>query len=36
MTQYDPNTDLTRVPPPGPVYTETVETVVVRDSNTGW
>ena len=36
MTQYDPNTDPTRVPPPGPVYTETVETVVVRDSNTGW
>ena len=34
MTQHDPNTDLTRVPPP--VYTETVETVVVRESNTGW
>ena len=34
MTQYDPNTDPTRVPPP--VYTETVETVVVRESNTGW
>ena len=36
MTQYDPNNDPTRIPPPGPVYTETVETVVVRDSNTGW
>lgn len=34
MTQYDPNTDPTRVPPPA--YTETVETVVVRESNTGW
>lgn len=34
MTQYDPNNDPTRVPPP--VYTETVETVVVRESNTGW
>ena len=33
MTQYDPDTDPTRVPP---VYTETVETVVVRESNTGW
>ena len=36
MTHYDPNNDPTRVPPPGPVYTETVETVVVRESNTGW
>ena len=34
MTQYDPNTDPTRVPPP--VYTGTVETVVVRDSSSGW
>ncbi len=33
MTQYDPNTDPARVPP---VYTETTETVVVRESNTGW
>ena len=36
MTQYDPNTDPTRVPPGTPVYTETVETTVVRESNTGW
>lgn len=38
MTQYDPNTDPTRPRPrPGdPVYTETTETVVVRESNTGW
>jgi endonuclease/exonuclease/phosphatase (EEP) superfamily protein YafD len=37
LTQYDPNTDPTRVPPPGAVYTETVETVVVREpNNTGW
>lgn len=36
LTHYDPNTDPTRVPPPGPVYTETTETVVVRESNTGW
>ena len=36
MTQYDPDTDPTRVPPTAPVYTETVETTVVRDSNTGW
>lgn len=37
MTQYDPNTDPTRVPPPGAVYTETVETTVVREpNNTGW
>ena len=33
MTQYDPNTDTVR---PIPVVTETVETVVVRESNTGW
>lgn len=38
MTHYDPNTESTRVPPPGaPVHTETTtETVVVRESNTGW
>jgi len=37
MTQYDPNLDPNRVPPTQPVYTETVETVVVRpESNTGW
>ena len=36
VTQYDPNTDPTRIPPAGQVYTETVETVVVRESNTGW
>ena len=36
MTQYDPHTDPTRTPPPGPVYSETTETVVVRDSNSGW
>lgn len=36
MTQYDPNTDPTRLPPAGPTYTETTETVVVRESNTGW
>jgi hypothetical protein len=38
VTQYDPNTDPARVPPAGePVHTETTtETVVVRDSNTGW
>lgn len=35
MTQYDPN-DPTRLPPGAPVYTETVETTVVRESNTGW
>ena len=34
MTQPDPDTDPTLVPPP--VYTGTVETVVVRDSSTGW
>jgi hypothetical protein len=36
VTQYDPNTDPTRVPPAGSVYSETTETVVVRESNTGW
>lgn len=36
MTHYDPNNDPSRVPPAGPVYTETTETVVVRESNTGW
>lgn len=36
MTQYDPNTDPTRQPPAAPTYTETVETTIVRDSNTGW
>jgi len=36
VTQYDPNTDPTRIPPAGPVHTETVETVVVRESNAGW
>ena len=37
MTQYDPNTDPTRVPPTGTVYTETVETTVIREpNNTGW
>ena len=35
MTQYDPNTDPARRPGE-PVYTETVETTVVRESNTGW
>jgi len=35
VTQYDPN-DPTRLPPGSPVYTETVETTVVRESNTGW
>lgn len=32
MTYQDPNPD----PNAPPVYTETVETVVVRESNTGW
>jgi hypothetical protein len=32
MTQYDPNDPR----PAAPVYTETTETVVVRESNTGW
>jgi len=36
MTQYDTNPDPARVPPTAPVYTETVETTVVRESNTGW
>lgn len=31
MTQYDPDPNTVR-----PVITETVETVVVRESNTGW
>ena len=34
MTYQDPNLD-PNVPQP-PIYTETVETVVVRESNTGW
>ena len=34
MTYHDPNLD-PNVPQP-PIYTETVETVVVRESNTGW
>lgn len=46
MTHYDPNLDPRRSDPTGtpvnpgvatgPTVTETVETVVVRDSNTGW
>lgn len=36
MTHFDPNTDPARTPPTEPVYTEMVETIVVRDSNTGW
>ena len=36
MTHYDPNTDPARVNPAETTYTETVETVVVRESNTGW
>ena len=36
MTQYDPNTDPRRARPGEPTYTETVETTVVRESNTGW
>ena len=41
MSQYDPNLDpnveINRIPPTQPVYTETIETVVVRpESNTGW
>ncbi|MBI2262254.1 MAG: hypothetical protein HYU62_11405 [Caulobacterales bacterium] len=37
MTQYDPNTDPTRTRPGEPTYSETTtETVVVRESNTGW
>ncbi len=35
MTQFDPN-DPTRTPPGAPGHTETIETVVVRDSSTGW
>lgn len=34
MTQFDPNTDPTRVPPPP--HAGSVETVVGRDSSTGW
>ena len=36
MTQYDPNTDPSRARPDEPAYSETTETVVVRESNTGW
>lgn len=37
MTQYDPNLDPNRIPPTEPVYTETIETVIVKpESNTGW
>ena len=41
MSQYDPNldpnVDINRKPPSQPVYTETLETVVVLpESNTGW
>lgn len=37
MTQYDPNTDTVEVRTVEPGYSETVtETVVVRESNTGW
>ena len=37
MTQYDPNTDPRRERPGDPTHTETTtETVVVRESNTGW
>jgi hypothetical protein len=37
VTQYDPNTDPTRARPGEPTHTETTtETVVVRESNTGW
>ena len=36
MTPINPNTEINPVPPSGTVYTETVETVVVRESNTGW
>jgi hypothetical protein len=34
VTQFDPNTDPTRVSPPP--HARSVETVVVRDSSTGW
>jgi hypothetical protein len=36
VTQYDPNTDTVEVRTVEPGYTETVETVVVRESNVGW
>ncbi|NJC42510.1 hypothetical protein GGQ87_002805 [Brevundimonas alba] len=36
MNQYDPNTETVQVRTVEPAYTETVETVVVRESNTGW
>ncbi len=36
MTQYDPDARTARPAAAGPVVTETVETVVVRESNTGW
>ncbi|WP_298744478.1 hypothetical protein [uncultured Brevundimonas sp.] len=36
MTQYDPHTDTVEVRTVEPGYTETTETVVVRESNTGW
>jgi hypothetical protein len=36
MTPNDPHTDITPVPPSDTAYSETVETVVVRESNTGW
>lgn len=37
MTQYDPNLDRRPLPTEPPVYTETVETTVVREANnTGW
>jgi hypothetical protein len=35
VTQYDPDARTVR-PAAGPVVTETIETVVVRESNTGW
>lgn len=35
MTQFDPNEPI-RPATAGPVVTETIETVVVRESNTGW
>jgi len=36
MTPINPETEIHPVPPAGTVYTETVETVVVRDSSMGW
>jgi hypothetical protein len=36
VTQYDPQNDPYRPDPARPVVTETVETVVVRESSTGW